>query len=422
MALRTEICCDGDMDDFETQIGLQPGDRLVGRYKLVKVIGQGGMGQVWVARDRTMETDVAVKLLRPEMARDPIAANRLREEAKTLRSLSHPNVLTLHDFLVDNRRGGLPFLVLPFIEGHGVDSMIAKAPTGLPPAEVLRILRQVASALDHAHTRRILHRDVKPANILIATETGDAVLADFGIAARSRECLSMVTGQPASDDGTRPYMSPEQLLGRSHRSNDVYSLAVTAYQMLSGELPFTGGDIAMQILQVEPEAIVSMPSGVNQALLRGLSKSHQSRPSTARVFADELAAGFQQSNQVRQDPQFQRRSRPPEYWAAYSSIVDELARRSRSFDARLEHRVTTQFRDLRSEGPLRDRMKDKIKRRLVREDGQWLRRMADAGESAYDRGMFLRAAHSAREDGLECLATGLRLVVTLIDEADSSSS
>jgi serine/threonine protein kinase len=261
-----------------TMLSLQTGDTLCGRYRLERVLGQGGMGAVWLATDTQLDRQVAIKVLPAVLCRDKRAVARLKDEAKRNLDLTHPNIVRLYNFEQDPARGDAAFLVMQYVEGQTLNDLLAEHPKGLPLDRLKPWFEQVADAIDFAHAKGILHRDIKPANIMIESKTGAAYLMDFGIAAEARDTMTRVTGAQDSS-GTLPYMSPQQLMGKNDKSNDVYSFAATLYEALSGHPPFHTGDIAYQIRHAEPEPIKGVSEAVHEALAAGLCKEAVKRPS-----------------------------------------------------------------------------------------------------------------------------------------------
>ncbi|MCA9311730.1 MAG: protein kinase, partial [Phycisphaerales bacterium] len=275
-------------DPQPTILSLDVGDVLLGRYRLERIIGLGGMGAVWLAADITLDHTVAIKVLPAVLSRDKRAAARLKEEARRNLALTHPHIVRLHTFEQDPARADAAFLVMQYIEGHTLNDLLADHPGGLPLEEVEPWAEQIAAAIDFAHAKGILHRDIKPGNIIIEASTGLAYLMDFGIACEARDTMTRVTGQQDSS-GTLPYMSPQQLMGRNHSSNDIYSFAATLYEALCGEPPFTTGDIAYQIREVAPEPPAGVVSELSAALLAGLAKQVEDRPSSCHALLSGAA-------------------------------------------------------------------------------------------------------------------------------------
>lgn len=266
----------------DTILSLHPGDNLGARYELIRIIGRGGMGVVWLALDHRLDArPVALKVLPAALSTDKRAVARLKAEAVRNMDLTHPNIVRLHTFDQDPTRQDVAFLVMQYIEGQTLNDLLADHPDGLPTKRVRVWFDQIARAIDHAHSKGILHRDIKPGNIIIEAKTNTAYLMDFGIGREARDTMTRVTGLQDSS-GTLPYMSPQQLMGKNDTSNDIYSFAATLYEALSGNPPFHTGDIAYQIRHAEPEPIAHMNGLLNAALQRGLRKESSERPSSCR--------------------------------------------------------------------------------------------------------------------------------------------
>ncbi|HEX9312695.1 MAG TPA: protein kinase, partial [Actinomycetota bacterium] len=205
---------------------------LGGRYRLVRRIAAGGMGSVWEAEDTLLHRRVAVKVLSEALAEDGRFVERFRREARATAGLSHPNVAGVFDYVEDGDR---PFLVMELIEGETLADRLARQGR-LPWREAAAIIEPAAAALEAAHRAGIVHRDVKPGNIMI-TRTGHVKVMDFGIAAATWAAPLTATGAAM---GTATYISPEQASGKgAGPESDVYSLGVVLYEMLTGRPPFT---------------------------------------------------------------------------------------------------------------------------------------------------------------------------------------
>ena len=248
---------------------------LAGRYVVVKRLWEGGMGSIWLAEDRKLDNrKVAVKMLPAVLAGKKAAYKQVKTEALMAMRLSHPNIATVRSFEEDE--GCNPFLVMDYIEGKGLDDILSDKGT-LTEEETVKLLGPVAAALDYAHAMKVVHRDVKPGNVMVEKD-GKPFVLDFGIAREIQETMTRVTGKLSS--GTLPYMSPEQLHGRSPKAaQDVYSFAAMAYECLTGNPPFTFGQIEYQIDHDAPEPL---PEGVSSSLSRhilaGLAKDPKERP------------------------------------------------------------------------------------------------------------------------------------------------
>ena len=267
------------MDAIASEVTRLPDDSLsdgdaIGPYVLVRRLGAGGMGVVYQAKDERLGRDVALKFLGPFLAADPVARERFLAEARIAATLDHPNVCTILDV---GEAGGRPFIAMPFYEGPSLAELLERGP--LPRHRVTDIGIQIGRALAAAHERGIVHRDVKPSNVIV-TGDGTVKVVDFGVAKISTVNLTR-TGAPL---GTPSYMSPEQTRGEAvdHRT-DVWSLGVVLYEMATGTRPFRGKDdhaIRTAVLAAAPPAVDGTgadSSGLQQILERCLTKDRDHR-------------------------------------------------------------------------------------------------------------------------------------------------
>src|SRR5579864_5119476 len=264
--------------------------RRIASYTLLEPIGHGGMAVVYRARQDSLERTVAVKILSENLAASPEFMERFRREARTAANLRHPNVITVFDFGEDER--GVPYLVLEYIEGPTLADLMDR---GLEDRRVADLLDQIAAGLDYAHARGVIHRDIKPGNVLL-TDDGRAVLADFGLAWLLDGAHLTLTGGVI---GTPEYMSPEQAGGEpiDHRA-DVYSLGVVLYEMLVGERPFVAETpiaVLLQHLQDAPPSVLDarpdLPLAVGGVITKALAKD----PNERYLSAGALAQAFRQA-------------------------------------------------------------------------------------------------------------------------------
>jgi serine/threonine protein kinase len=263
-----------------------------GRYHILEQLGEGGMALVYKAYDTRLETDVAVKVIRTENILPSVldrALKRFEREAKALARLTHPNIVKVTDF---GEYEGKPYLVMPFLPGGTLKQRMGKA---MPWREAIQLLLPISEALDYAHSQGMVHRDVKPSNILL-TERGQPMLTDFGIAKMlDLEETQDLTGTSATV-GTPEYMAPEQITAKSvdHRA-DIYALGIVFYEMITGKRPYTA-DTPMAVLIMHardplpnPKKYVpGLPDSVEKILLKTLAKRPEDRYQTM----EELAAAF----------------------------------------------------------------------------------------------------------------------------------
>ena len=267
-------------------MSFETGQVLASRYHLTERIAAGGMGEVWRAHDATLDRDVAVKVLRPDGSDDEAFGERVHAEARHSGGLSHPNIGTVHDFGDDS---GTAYLVMELLEGEPLSTIIReRAP--LPQDEVRDILVQTARALQAAHEAGVVHRDVKPANIVVNAD-GYAKLTDFGIARALNEAPMTQTGEVL---GTPHYLSPEQAQGEpAGPLSDVYALAVVGYEMLTGRRPFSGDTMVTTALahvsQPAPQLSDEIREPLRTTVMAALAKDPAKRPPSAAEFAAALS-------------------------------------------------------------------------------------------------------------------------------------
>ncbi len=263
---------------------------LAGRYTIERQLGTGGMANVYLARDVRHDREVALKVLKPELAA-ALGARRFLAEIKITAQLDHPRILTLID---SGESGGLLWYVMPFVHGESLRDKLARE-TQLPLDQALTIARQVASALDYAHRQGVVHRDIKPENILL--HEGEAMLTDFGIALAVREAGGSRLTETGYSLGTPQYVSPEQATGdrQLDARSDVYSLGVVVYEMLAGEPPATGPTFQAVIAKLLTERPVplrtvrdTVPLEVEAAVLKALARTPADRFASAGEFVAAL--------------------------------------------------------------------------------------------------------------------------------------
>jgi len=267
-------------------VTLAPGSTF-GPYKILEPLGRGGMASVFKAYEPGLDRYVALKVLPAQSVQDEASAERFRREAKVIARLEHPNITPIHNFGIDQATQ-IPWMAMRLISGGTLSSRLTMRMT---PQRAVAILRGVGDALDYAHAKGVMHRDVKPANILL-DEAGRVYLADFGIArlvegATALTAAGLISGTPA-------YMAPEQATGLSldHRV-DIYALGVVAYEVLAGRVPFQADnaiDVLMKHVQSAVPLISGLPAAVMDALLKALAKKPEERWESAGALVNALEA------------------------------------------------------------------------------------------------------------------------------------
>jgi serine/threonine protein kinase len=274
-------------------------EAVAGQYALQRELGRGGMGVVYLAREIRLDRSVAIKLLPPELAALSKLRDRFVREARTAARLSHPYIVPIH--AVDEV-GGFVFYVMAYVDGETLAQRVSSRGP-LPPAEATRVLREVAWALSYAHSQGVVHRDVKPANILLERGTGRAMVTDFGIAR-----LTHASGETSVGEllGTPEYMSPEQASGQPvDARGDIYSLGIVAFYAVSGTLPFTGPTpqavLAKQVTQQAPpvaSVATATPRSLATAIDSCLNKDPTLRLPSGEALADALVPAIEQRAEV----------------------------------------------------------------------------------------------------------------------------
>jgi serine/threonine protein kinase/tetratricopeptide (TPR) repeat protein len=271
--------------------------KVFGRYTLIKVLGRGGMGIVWLARDEELERDVALKFLPDLMIQDHAVFDQLRHETKRCLELTHPHIVRIHDFIHDERSGCIS---MEYIDGETLSNLRAeKEQKVFEPDEIATWTSQLCDALDYAHNRaKVIHRDLKPANLMV-NQRGDLKISDFGIARSLGDSGSRLTVEQGRS-GTLVYMSPQQLNGeRCTHLDDIYSLGASVYELLTSKPPFYSGNIDRQIcervapsmterrkeLDIEPALVPQIWENVVAACL---AKEPSRRPQSAAEVAQQL--------------------------------------------------------------------------------------------------------------------------------------
>src|SRR5437867_7036729 len=273
------------------------GQKVFGRYTLVKVLGRGGMGIVWLAHDEELERDVALKFLPDLMIQDRAVLDQLKHETKRCLELTHLHIVRIHDFVHDERSGCIS---MEYVDGETLSNLRAeKEQKVFEPDEIATWMRQLCDALDYAHNHaKVIHCDLKPANLMV-NQRGDLKISDFGIARSLTDSVSRLSIEQGRS-GTLVYMSPQQLNGeRNTHLDDIYSLGASIYELLTSKPPFYSGNIDRQIcervapsmterrkeLDIEPASVSKL---WEDAVAACLAKDPTRRPQSATQVAERL--------------------------------------------------------------------------------------------------------------------------------------
>jgi serine/threonine-protein kinase len=275
---------------------VSPGTLLSGRYRLDDRIATGGMGDVWRGTDETLGRTVAIKILLPSLLEEQGFSERFRLEARTMATINHPGVVDIYDYGSDQ---DVAYLVMEYVEGDALSRTLGRVGR-LTPARTMALIAQAAEALQAAHSKGIVHRDVKPGNLLVRAN-GTLVLTDFGIA---RSAVAAQLTAAGAVLGTASYLSPEQASGQTATAaSDIYSLGVVAYQCLSGRRPFDGDnpiEIAMKHVRLAPPPLpADVPPAVRAIVERAMAKDPAARWPSAAIFG---AASRQAAAVLSTDP------------------------------------------------------------------------------------------------------------------------
>ncbi len=273
--------------------------RLAGRYEVRSLIGRGGMAEVHLGFDTRLSRVVAIKMLRRDLAQDSIFQARFRREAQSAASLNHPNIVAVYDTgeeIIEDAVGrsiAVPYIVMEYVEGHTVKDLISDG-TAVPINEAVEIVSGVLSALDYSHANHLVHRDIKPGNIML-TSDGKIKVMDFGIARALTDSQATMT-QTNAVVGTAQYLSPEQARGETvDARSDLYSTGVVLFELLTGRPPFKGDSaVAVAYQHVEqipptPSSILSdIPDSLDRVVLKALAKNREDRYPTAAAMLSDL--------------------------------------------------------------------------------------------------------------------------------------
>jgi eukaryotic-like serine/threonine-protein kinase len=262
-----------------------------GRYHILARIAAGGMGEVYRAHDPVLDREVALKMLHTSLADDPGFIERFRREARSAAMLSHPNIVAVHDW---GETQGTYFMVMEFVRGPNLRAILMRDGS-LQPAQAVEVVTKVLSALEHAHAQGIVHRDIKPENILIRSSDGEPKVGDFGLARAFAD--SRISQAPGTVTGTVQYLAPEQIEGhRADPRTDLYATGIVLYELLTGQVPFTGETsvaIAYKHLRerVPPPSHANpmVPVALDRVVLNATERDQDRRTAEARTMRADLA-------------------------------------------------------------------------------------------------------------------------------------
>ncbi len=257
---------------------------IAGKYEILREIGRGGMGIVYEAVNRKIGKKVALKKLKEELSVNPWERKRFLEEAQRVAELHHPNIVDIYDIAEENRE---IYLVFEYAEGRTIEEILNEGKK-FNVKETCEIGGRVAKALEYAHGKKIIHRDIKPSNIMVGGSNKVKVM-DFGIAREAKETMTRLTG--VETPGTLAYMSPEQHVNRFDERSDIYSVGVTMYEMLTGEVPFKGPDYVTpkrEMVYKKPSEIVKGAAALEKIIVKCLQAEPEKRYQSAEELKTEL--------------------------------------------------------------------------------------------------------------------------------------
>ncbi len=266
------------------------GDKPLGRYRILSELGQGGMGVVYKCHDEVGGIEVAFKALPPELSHNSLEMDEIRENFRLIEKLHHPNIAAVKTLERDPETGDY-YLILELVDGVSLHRWRKDKGGKVALQHILPVVRQVADALDYAHSRKVIHQDIKPANVMLGAD-GTVKVLDFGLGAQVRTSLSRVSRVHHSTCGTGPYMAPEQWRGQyQDGASNQYALATMTYELLAGRVPFDASDTLVlkhAILDENPLEVEGLADRAREALTRGLAKARAERFESCGSFVDAL--------------------------------------------------------------------------------------------------------------------------------------
>src|SRR4051812_23676768 len=311
--------------------------QLGGRYEIGELLGRGGMAEVHIGRDGRLGRSVAVKMLRPDLARDPSFQARFRREAHSAASLNHPSVVAVYDTGEDQYAGNpVPYIVMEYVEGSTLRELMSSG-SRLVPERALEIVDGVLNALSYSHQHGIIHRDIKPGNVMLS-RAGDVKVMDFGIARAVADQSATMTATSAVI-GTAQYLSPEQARGEKVDSrSDLYSTGCLLYELLTGRPPFVGDSpvsVALQHVREDPAPPSSIDPDISPAVdaivMRALAKDREERYQDADEMRADIRRALAGQTVIAPAPTAttQRVTPPPAATATFPAMDDDAGRNNR---------------------------------------------------------------------------------------------
>jgi len=269
--------------------------RIQDKYEIIREIGRGGMGIVYEAVNKKLGKKVALKKMKPELAVNPREKAKFLKEARRVAVLHHPNIVDIYD-IIDDETPHTPFseegnihLVFEFVDGKTIEQLL-NSDKKFELKEAVKITKQVCKALEYAHGKKIIHRDIKSSNIIVSS-SGEAKVMDFGIAREAKDTYSRMTGKDTS--GTLAYMAPEQELGSYSEQSDIFSVGVCLYEMLTGEVPFNGPNFLAQkremVYRKVRELNAELPEESEKIIDKCLQTEKENRYQSAKELNDKLS-------------------------------------------------------------------------------------------------------------------------------------
>ena len=352
--------------------------QVIGNYKILEKLGEGGMGEVFKGLDMMLEREVAIKSLRPELTRQKDIVERFRKEAIILAKLNHPNIATLFSFFVQDERF---YMVMEYAQGESLSKVIARHIGGMAWRRAVMLMMQALNALDHAHNLGIIHRDIKPGNIMLSDKEVLKVM-DFGIARMVGAAHLTRTGYLV---GTPAYMAPEQIRGKNiDARTDIYALGIVLYELLVGRKPFDGEseyDLLKAQVEDTPPPLrtfsTRIPPSVEDAVMRALAKPPEQRFQSAREFRFALEQALLDKPETKRGATLSKEDDPERTLVAFypefdtsARLAEEAEKLRREEEEEDRRKAEEEEQRRREEEAARLKAEEAEKRRLAEEDAR----------------------------------------------------